>query len=315
MKRILVLGAGGQLGTELVPALLELPTTEAVVAADRKALSFAPHARLTAVTADVLDPARTRQLLAEHRIDTVYHLAALLSAAGEKDPAAAWNINLQGLITVLDAAVEAKVSRMFWPSSIAAFGPNTPRDLTPQYCVMDPTSMYGITKLAGELLCDYYHRRYGLDVRSLRYPGLISYVAPPGGGTTDYAVHIFYEALRHNAYSCFLGPDTALPMMYMPDAVRATLELMQAPAEQVLIRTSYNLAGVSFTPAQLAAEIARQRPGFTISYAPDFRQAIADSWPRSIDDSRATADWGWRPRYDLAAMSTDMLAQLAQKGV
>lgn len=315
MKRILVLGAGGQLGTELVPALLELPTTEAVVAADRKALTFAPHAKLTAVTADVLDPARTRQLLAEHRIDTVYHLAALLSAAGEKDPAAAWNINLQGLITVLDAVVEAKVSRMFWPSSIAAFGPNTPRDLTPQYCVMDPTSMYGITKLAGELLCDYYHRRYGLDVRSLRYPGLISYVAPPGGGTTDYAVHIFYEALRHNAYTCFLGPDTALPMMYMPDAVRATLELMQAPAEQVLIRTSYNLAGVSFTPAQLAAEIARQRPGFAISYAPDFRQAIADSWPRSIDDSRATADWGWRPRYDLAAMTTDMLAQLAKKGV
>jgi nucleoside-diphosphate-sugar epimerase len=315
MKRILVLGAGGQLGTELVPALLALPTTEAVVAADRKALTFAPHAKLTAVTADVLDPARTRQLLAEHRIDTVYHLAALLSAAGEKDPAAAWNINLQGLITVLDAAVEAKVSRMFWPSSIAAFGPNTPRDLTPQYCVMDPTSMYGITKLAGELLCDYYHRRYGLDVRSLRYPGLISYVAPPGGGTTDYAVHIFYEALRHNSYSCFLGPDTALPMMYMPDAVRATLELMQAPAEQVQIRTSYNLAGVSFTPAELATEIARQRPGFTISYAPDFRQAIADSWPRSIDDSRATADWGWRPRYDLAAMSADMLAQLAKKGV
>ena len=315
MKRILVLGAGGQLGTELVPALLAQPTTEAVVAADRKALTFAPHAKLTAVTADVLDPARTRQLLAEHRIDTVYHLAALLSAAGEKDPAAAWNINLQGLITVLDAAVEAKVARMFWPSSIAAFGPNTPRDQTPQYCVMDPTSMYGITKLAGELLCDYYHRRYGLDVRSLRYPGLISYVAPPGGGTTDYAVHIFYEALRHNAYTCFLGPDTALPMMYMPDAVRATLELMQAPAAQVQIRTSYNLAGVSFTPAELAAEIARQRPGFSISYAPDFRQAIADSWPRSIDDSRATADWGWRPQYDLAAMSADMLTQLANKGV
>jgi nucleoside-diphosphate-sugar epimerase len=315
MSRILVLGAGGQLGTELVPALLELPTTTLVVAADRKTLSFAAHPKLVCETADVLAPGLTQSLLSRYQIDTVYHLAALLSAAGEKDPAAAWNINLQGLIHVLDASVAHNVSRMFWPSSIAAFGPNTPRDLTPQYCVMDPTSMYGITKLAGELLCDYYHRRYGLDVRSLRYPGLISYVAPPGGGTTDYAVHIFYHALSENRYTSFLSADTALPMMYMPDAVRATLQLMQAPAEQVQIRTSYNLAGVSFTPAQIAAEITRIRPGFAISYAPDFRQAIADSWPRSIDDREARDHWGWQPQFDLPAMTANMLTQLAKKWV
>ncbi len=307
-KRTLILGAGGQLGTELVTALAKRHGDDAIVAADIKTVQS--HTRTEII--DVTDKAAVARAITTHEVDVVYHLAALLSATGEKDPQAAWHINMQGLLNVLDVCVEQKVRQVFWPSSIAAFGPNTPRDNTPQYCVMDPTSMYGITKLTGELLCDYYHRRHGLDVRSLRYPGLISYSSPPGGGTTDYAVHIFYEALRENKYACFLKADTALPMLYMPDAVRGTLALMDAPAEKVKIRTSYNLAGVSFTPAEIAAEIVKHRPGFAISYAPDFRQAIADSWPRSIDDSDARTHWGWKPEYDLAAMTQDMLAQLGK---
>jgi nucleoside-diphosphate-sugar epimerase len=306
-QRILILGAGGQLGTELTTALVKRHGEANVIAADVRAVQT--HAR-TAIL-DVLDKDAVARTIADEKIDTIYHLAAILSASGERDPHAAWNINMQGLLHVLDAAVQLKVKQVFWPSSIAAFGPNTPRNATPQYCVMDPTSMYGVTKLAGELLCQYYFNKYGLDVRSLRYPGLISYNTAPGGGTTDYAVHIFYEALQHNRYQCFLSADTALPMMYMPDAVKATLQLMDAPAAQVKVRTSYNLAAISFTPAEIAREIQKHQSGFAITYQPDFRQAIADSWPRSIDDSAARADWGWQPDYDLPRMTADMLHQLA----
>lgn len=305
-QRILVLGAGGQLGTELVTALVKRHGEANVIAADVRTVQT--HARTMIL--DVLDNDAIAHTVAEENIDTIYHLAAILSASGERDPHAAWDINMQGLLHVLDAAVQLKVKQVFWPSSIAAFGPNTPRNATPQYCVMDPTSMYGVTKLAGELLCQYYFNKYGLDVRSLRYPGLISYNTAPGGGTTDYAVHIFYEALQHNRYECFLSADTALPMMYMPDAVKATLQLMDAPAAQVKVRTSYNLAAMSFTPAEIAAEIQKLQPGFNMTYKPDFRQAIADSWPRSIDDSAARTDWGWHPDYNLTRMTADMLQQL-----
>jgi nucleoside-diphosphate-sugar epimerase len=252
-------------------------------------------------------------VLAQYRVTIVYHLAALLSAKGEQQPDLAWRVNMEGLRNVLEACRLAGVSRLFWPSTIAVFGPDTPRQQTPQHTVMNPTTLYGVTKLAGEQLCAWYHRRYGLDVRSLRYPGLISYTAPPGGGTTDYAVEIFHQALAHNRYTCFLEPNAALPMLYMPDAVRATLELMQAPAGAIRIRTSYNLGGLSFTPAELADAIRQNRPEFEIDYAPDFRQQIAQSWPASLDDSDAQTDWGWKPEFDLSSMTLDMLTQLAAR--
>ena len=306
--RILIIGANGQIGTELTQALVRRHGPDAVVTSD-----LVPTGRVLGLRHEMLDVAEAgalKEVVTRHHISQIYLLAAALSARGEQHPKWAWDLNMKGLLNVLEIARTHQLQRVFWPSSIAAFGPSTPRDHTPQKAVMDPTTVYGISKLAGEGWCAWYHRRHGVDVRSLRYPGLISWSTPPGGGTTDYAVEIFHEALKHASYRCFLARDTELPMMYMPDAIRATLELMEAPAASIRERGSYNLAGISFAPAQIAAEIARHVPALRVEYQPDFRQAIADSWPRSIDDSRASADWGWRPHYDLAAMVQDMLANL-----
>jgi nucleoside-diphosphate-sugar epimerase len=307
--KVLIIGAGGQLGQELAPALASRYGTDRIVLSDLKPL----HSPYAEETLDVCDKAAVARIVQTHGITHIYHLAALLSATGEQNPGLAWQINMQGLLNVLDVCVEAKVERLFWPSSIAVFGPTTPRHNTPQRTIIEPATIYGITKQAGEHLCDWYFRKHGLDVRSLRYPGLISWKAEPGGGTTDYAVHIFFEALRHGAYTSFLSADSALPMMYMPDAVRATLQLMEAPADRLSIRTSYNLSALSFTPAQLAASMQQHLPHFQMDYAPDFRQAIADSWPASIDDSMARQDWDWQPEWTLDAMVADMLTNIRQK--
>lgn len=309
---ILVIGSNGQIGTELVADLRQQLGEDRVVAAD---LSFASGVNTNGPTEilDVLDGNRLQEIVSKYKVTQVFHLAALLSATMEKKPKLGWRINMEGLFNVLDVARERGIGRIFWPSSIAVFGPTTPRDNTPQDTIMDPSTVYGISKLAGERWCEYYFLKYGLDVRSIRYPGLIGHKSEPGGGTTDYAVHIFHEALRTHAYQCFLNDDTMLPMMYMPDAIRATLQLMDAPAASVKIRSAYNLAGISFSPKDIAAEIKKRIPDFQISYVPDFRQPIADSWPRSIDDSRARADWGWMPEYDLAKMSEDMLRNIKKK--
>ena len=306
--RILIIGANGQIGTELTHALVARHGREAVVTSD-----LAPEGRVIGVHHEALDATEASaltEIVERHQITQIYLLAAALSARGEQHPKWAWDLNMKGLLNVLELARTHKLERVFWPSSIAAFGPSTPRERTPQKTVMDPTTVYGISKLAGEGWCAWYHRVHGVDVRSLRYPGLISWKTAPGGGTTDYAIEIFHEALKQGRYTSFLAADTALPMMYMPDAIRATLELMDAPADAVRERQSYNLAGISFTPADIALAIARQVPDFAIDYAPDFRQAIADSWPRSIDDSAAQRDWHWRAQYDLDAMVSDMLANL-----
>ena len=306
--RILIIGANGQIGTELTQALVQRHGPDAVVTSD-----LVPDGRVLGVRHEALDATEAgalTEVVERHRISQIYLLAAALSARGEQHPKWAWDLNMKGLLNVLELARTHKLQRVFWPSSIAAFGPSTPRDHTPQKTVMDPTTVYGISKLAGEGWCAWYHRNHGVDVRSLRYPGLISWKTPPGGGTTDYAIEIFHAALKEGRYTSFLAQTTALPMMYMPDAIRATLELMEAPPERVRERQSYNLAGISFTPVQIAAAIARYVPGFALECVPDFRQAIADSWPRSIDDSAAQADWGWRPEYDLDAMVRDMLENL-----
>ena len=307
MKKILVIGACGQIGTELVLALRTRFGQENVVAADVKsdpteALKNGPYVQL-----DALDKEKVRNYIIENQINDVYLLAALLSATAEKNPDFAWKLNMEGLFTILDLAKEGHIQKIFWPSSIAVFGPTTPRDLTPQYTVMEPTTVYGISKQAGERWCEYYYNKFGVDVRSIRYPGLISYTSLPGGGTTDYAVDIFYNAKKSGKYTSFLSSESALPMMYMEDAIRATIELMETPKENVKIRSSYNLAGISFTPATLAAEIGKFLPDFTIDYAPDFRQSIADSWPNSIDDSHAAKDWHWKLKFDLEAMVKIML--------
>lgn len=307
---ILVLGAGGQIGTDLVHTLRETHGGSRVVAADLKPQPGSLSDGGPFLQLDVLDAQSVADCIRTHKVKEVYLLAALLSATAEQKMKSAWRLNMEGLFNLLDIAKELPGLRLFWPSSIAVFGPTTPRDHTPQFTVMEPSTVYGISKQAGERWCEYYHHKFGVDVRSLRYPGLISYKAHPGGGTTDYAVDIYHQALDKGEYTCFLREDTALPMMYMPDAIRATLELMAAPAEQVNIRSSYNLAGISFTPAQIAAQIAQQIPGFSIRYAPDYRQEIADSWPNSIDDSRASEDWGWSCKYDLESMTTDMLKHL-----
>lgn len=306
--KILLIGANGQIGTELTEALVLRHGRGAVVTSDLASTGRVPGVAHEAL--DVTDAGALTQVVERHGITQVYHLAAALSARGEQHPMWAWDLNMKGLLNVLELARSHKLQRVFWPSSIAAFGPATPRDHTPQHTTMDPTTVYGISKLAGEGWCDWYHRVHGVDVRSLRYPGLISWKTPPGGGTTDYAVEIFHAALKQGRYTSFLREDTALPMMYMDDAIRATLELMDAPAEAVRERRSYNLAGISFTPAQIAAAIAQRVPGFAFDCKPDFRQAIADSWPRSIDDSAARRDWGWAPRFDLRSMVDEMLAQL-----
>jgi nucleoside-diphosphate-sugar epimerase len=312
MERILIIGANGQIGSELVTALAQQHGADQVIAADIGPDNLYGAARY--VRLDVLDRDGVARLIADEGITQVYQLAALLSATGEKAPLKAWSLNMDGLLNILEIARErgeaGKPLKVFWPSSIAAFGPHTPAEHTPQYTVMDPTSVYGISKLAGERLCEYYHARYGVDVRSIRYPGIISFKSPPGGGTTDYAIAIFHAALRGETYECFLGPDTTLPMIYMPDAIRATIALMDAPAGQVRIRSSYNVAGVSFNPRELAAAIQARLPGFRIAYQPDGRQQIADSWPRSLDDSRAGADWGWQARIGVDEMVADMLANV-----
>jgi nucleoside-diphosphate-sugar epimerase len=307
MAKTIIIGACGQIGTELVLALRKKLGNDQVIAADVKdscpaALTNGPYVQM-----DILNRSAVREFIINEQCEHVYLLAALLSATAEKNPAFAWQLNMDGLFTILDLAKEGYVKRIFWPSSIAVFGPTTPREKTPQYTIMEPSTVYGISKQAGERWCEYYYSKFGVDVRSIRYPGLISHTSLPGGGTTDYAVDIFYRAKQSAPYSCFLKGDSELPMMYMEDAIRATLELMDAPAEKLTIRSAYNLAGCSFTPDQLAQAIQHVIPEFTIDYQPDFRQAIADSWPKSIDDSVAQRDWGWKPKYDLTAMTEVML--------
>jgi nucleoside-diphosphate-sugar epimerase len=311
-EKILVIGASGQIGVELTLALRKMYGAAQVVAADLREQNPLLAGTGPYVSLDVMNKEMLHVQVIRQNITQIYLLAAILSATGEKNPSLAWNLNMQGLLNVLDIAREEKLSKVFWPSSIAVFGPSSPRVNCPQHTIIEPTTIYGISKYAGEFWCNYYWQRYGVDVRSIRYPGLISYKSEPGGGTTDYAVEIYHEALSKQSYSCFLKADTFLPMMYMPDAIRATTELMEAPARQIAIRTSYNLSAMSFSPAQIAASIQRQIPAFSISYQPDYRQQIADSWPQSIDDSAARRDWGWKHEFDLDAMTDDMLRNLGQ---
>jgi nucleoside-diphosphate-sugar epimerase len=308
-QRILVIGAGGQLGAELTQGLWRLHGKENVIATDVKEPSGI-LAEGNFELLNVLEQQRLYDFIQKNQFTQIYHLAAILSATGEKNPKFAWHLNMDGLIHVLDAAVEFKVEKVYWPSSIAVFGPTTPKQNTPQDTIMDPTTIYGISKHAGERWCDWYFRKHGLDVRSLRYPGLIGYKSKPGGGTTDYAVDIFFKALADKKYECFLKADTYLPMMYMDDAVKATLDLMQAPSEKIKIRSSYNIAAMSFSPAEIALEIQKHIPEFETTYAPDFRQAIADSWPKSIDDSAARRDWGWKHQFGLPEMTDEILKNL-----
>jgi nucleoside-diphosphate-sugar epimerase len=314
MNRILMTGASGQIGSELLKTLRRKHGGANVLATDIQALTSAelrdsgPFEFL-----NVTDAKRLDELIAQYRIDTVYHLAAILSATGEKNPALAWDVNMNGTYNVLEAARTHKLVRVYIPSSIAAFGPETPRENTPQETVLRPKTMYGVTKVAGELLADYYVRRFSVDVRGSRFPGIISHETLPGGGTTDYAVAIFYEAVKNKRYTCFLREDTSLPMMYMPDCLKSVLDLMEADFAGLRHHADFNLAAMSFTPAVLAAEIRRHIPEFRIDYKPDFRQAIADSWPQSIDDSAARKEWGWKPVFDLAAMTKDMLDVLSKR--
>jgi nucleoside-diphosphate-sugar epimerase len=305
--KILVIGACGQIGSELTHALRERYGNSQVIAGDRLGAGSHTGSGLPYVQLDVLDKELLSRIVENENITQIYHLAAVLSATGEKEPQLAWQINMQGLLNVLDVAAALGVEKVFWPSSIAVFGPDSPKENCPQQAVTEPTTVYGISKCAGEYWCNYYHRKFGLDVRSLRFPGLISYLAAPGGGTTDYAVDIFIKAVETGEYVCYLEAETELPMMYMSDAIRATMELMDADAKNLRVRTSYNLAGLSFTPAEVANAIMKHIPGFRISYAPDFRQQIAESWPASIDDSIALRDWGWKPKFDLEAMVDEML--------
>lgn len=310
--RILVTGATGQIGSELTLELRRQHGDDVVAAGHRRPAT----GRLTAsgpfVLLDVTDRAALERAVHEHRIEAIYHLAAVLSATGEQDPQRAWEVNANGLYNVLEIARHHGVAQVFYPSSIAVFGPRTPRDGAPQDTILSPTTMYGVTKVAGELLCDYYARRYGLDVRGLRYPGIISSETPPGGGTTDYAVEMFYAAVEKRSYTCFVREDTALPMMFMPDCLRAAIELMAAPNKNLRYRT-YNITAMSFTAGELAAEIRNHIPEFQVLYQPDFRQEIADSWPRSIDDSAARSDWSWKPAYGLPEMTAEMLRALRER--
>lgn len=310
-ESILVIGANGQIGSELVEELRTIYGNDQVIATDIKvakadSLHSGPFEQL-----DVLDFERTASLIDKYNVKQVYLLAALLSATAEQKIKSAWRLNMESVLGLLDIAKEKKI-KLFWPSSIAVFGPTTPRENTPQYTVMEPSTVYGISKQAGERWCEYYHQKFGVDVRSLRYPGLIGYKSEPGGGTTDYAVHIFHEALKSHRYESFLSENTMLPMMYMPDAIRATIELMNADPGKVRIRSSYNIASMSFTPVQLASEIKKYIPDFKCTYKPDIRQNYADSWPMSIDDSYARKDWGWKHQYDLSKMTDDMLVHIQQ---
>ena len=309
-EKILVIGASGQIGVELTLALRKIYGGANVVASDLREENELLKGSGPYVSLDVMNKEMLHVQIIRQNITQVYLLAAILSATGEKNPPLAWHLNMQSLLNVLDIAKEEKLTKVYWPSSIAVFGPTSPKIDCPQHTIIEPTTVYGISKYAGEFWCNYFHQRYGVDVRSLRYPGLISYKSSPGGGTTDYAVEIFHAAKEKKQYTSFLREDTHLPMMYMPDAIRATIELMEAPAEKIKVRTSYNLSGMSFSPAEIGNEIRKHVPGFQLDYKPDYRQQIADSWPKSIDDSKASQDWGWKPEFDLARMTTDMLMNL-----
>jgi nucleoside-diphosphate-sugar epimerase len=314
MRNILVTGAVGQIGSELTLALRDRYGADRVVATGHK--TSPSDVLRNSGPFEFIDVTRRESVeavVAEYDIDTIYHLAAILSAVGEDRPLLAWDVNMNGLYNVLEVARERDVVRLFCPSSIAVFGPSTPRDNTPQETVLGPSTMYGVTKVAGELLCSYYVQRFGMDVRGLRYPGIISSETLPGGGTTDYAVAIYYEAIRHQRYTCFVREDTVLPMMYMPDCIKAALDLMEADRSRLRHHADYNLAAMSFSAGELAEEIKKHIPAFVCEYSPDSRQAIADSWPRSIDDSAAREEWGWEPSFDLAAMTVDMLKKLGQR--
>lgn len=309
-ERILVIGACGQIGVEITLALRKIYGNEHVIASDLRDEHPLLKGTGPYVSLDVMNKEMLHVLVIRHNITQIYHLAAILSATGEKNPGLAWHINMQSLLNVLDIAKEEQLQKVYWPSSIAVFGPNSPHQLCPQHTIIEPATVYGISKLAGERWCEYYHKHFNVDVRSLRYPGLISYKSAPGGGTTDYAIGIFHDALESGAYECFLKEDTYLPMMYISDAIRATIELMEADADKISVRSSYNLSAMSFSPKELSEEIRKHVPAFRITYAPDYRQEIADSWPQSIDDSQARADWRWCPEYDLAAMVSDMIRNL-----
>ncbi len=308
--KILVIGAGGQIGSVLTESLRDLYGHDHVVATDLRPLEG--HSGPTAVL-DALDGVAMEALVKEHQITQIYHLAAILSATGEKNPMGAWDINMRSLFNVLEIGRQHQLAKIYFPSSIAVFGREAAHQQTPQYEVLIPETVYGISKVAGENWSNYYYRRYGLDVRSLRYPGIIGYQSMPGGGTTDYAVEIYHYAVQNKAYECFLSADTQLPMLYMADAIRATIELMEAPAQKISVHTSYNLAGMSFSPKEVTESIRKWKPDFKVSYKPDFRQAIADSWPASIDDTQARSDWNWKPEFDLDAMTKDMLDNLSGK--
>jgi nucleoside-diphosphate-sugar epimerase len=307
---ILVTGANGQIGTELVTALVRVHGGERILASDlHDEPSLGENGAVRYERLDVTNAEELRAIIAGNNVGTIYHLASLLSASGEDHPDRSWDVNVNGLKHVLDAARDVGC-QVFWPSSIAVFGPETPKVRTPQRTVLDPSTMYGVTKVSGELLCRYYCRKFGVDVRSLRYPGLISYTTPPGGGTTDYAVEMFYSAVSGSEYVCFVRPETQLPMMYMPDAVRAALELMDVDGARISVRTSYNIGAASFTAGELAEAIARRVPDFTVRFEPDHRQEIADSWPSTVDDTKAREDWGWKPAFDATAIVDDMLENL-----
>ncbi len=308
-EAILIIGSNGQIGTELAESLRGIYGTNNVVCSDLKlpTIETGPFEII-----DILNRNGVYEIIKKYNITQVYLLAAMLSATAEKNPKFAWDLNMQGLFNILDAAKEGLIKKVYWPSSIAVFGPTTPSILTPQYTVMEPNTIYGISKQAGERFCEYYFQKYNVDVRSIRYPGLIGHKSAPGGGTTDYAVHIYHEAIKNGKYTCFLNEQTTLPMMYMPDALRATISIMEAPAENVKIRSSYNIAGMSFNPLEIAASIQKHIPNFTIDFAPDFRQAIADSWPKSIDDTEARQDWFWENEFDLQKMTDDMMLNLTK---
>lgn len=313
-ERILVIGASGQIGVELTLALRKIYGNQNVIASDLREQNPLLEGTGPYVSLDVMNKEMLHVQVIRQNITQIYLLAAILSATGEKNPGLAWHLNMQGLLNVLDIAREEKLSKVYWPSSIAVFGPTSPKINCPQQTIIEPTTVYGISKYAGEFWCNYYHMKFGVDVRSIRYPGLISYKSAPGGGTTDYAVEIFHDALEEKKYTSFLSEDTYLPMMYMPDAIRATIELMECDAAKISVRTAYNVTALSFSPKEIAKEIKKHIPEFTIDYKPDYRQEIANSWPQSIDDSVAQKDWGWKPEYNLAMMTEDMLKNLPIPG-
>jgi len=312
-KTTLILGACGQIGTELTLTLRDKYGNDAVVATDIKEPALAELKNGPFEILDASDGGGLREICEKYNVGTVYHLVAMLSATGEKFPKKAWDLNMQSLLHTLELAKEKVIDKIFWPSSIAVFGPTTPKKHTPQQTIMEPSTVYGISKLAGERWCEYYYNKYGVDVRSIRYPGLISWKSQPGGGTTDYAVEIYYKALEEGKYTSFLSEHRSLPMMYMEDAIRATIELTEAPTDQVKIRSSYNLAGISFDPTTIGASIKKVMPEFELDFAPDFREEIAASWPESIDDTAAQADWNWTPKHDLDSMTEAMLSNLKTK--